>query len=65
MAEKGSLREGAGAGGLPRATEGECVTMKLGGTESSADSFHHFVVPRIRLRMASRREAIERSLHYC
>ena len=29
----------------PKATEGECVTMKLGGTESSAGSFHHFVVP--------------------
>ena len=46
MAEKGSLREGAGAECLQLdATEGECVTMKLGGTESSAGSFHHFVVP--------------------
>jgi len=26
---KGSLREGAGAGGLPRATEGECVDVKF------------------------------------
>ena len=25
---KGSLQEGAGAGGLPRATEGDCVTIK-------------------------------------
>ena len=30
---------------VPKATEGECVRVKLGGTESSAGSFHHFVVP--------------------
>ena len=29
---KGSLREGAVAGGLPRATEGKCVTIKLAHT---------------------------------
>ena len=43
---QGSLREGAGAGGLPRATEGECVTIKLAQTPNYAGSFRHgYAVP--------------------
>ena len=42
---KGSLREGAGAGGLPRATEGECVTMRLIQTQSYEGSFHRYRGP--------------------
>ena len=43
---KGSLREGADAGGLPRATEGERVTIKLAQTQSYAGSFRHgYAVP--------------------
>ena len=41
MAEKGSLREGAGAGGLPRATEGELVTIKFVQSQGHAGSFRH------------------------
>ena len=54
----GSLREGAVAGGLPRVTEGECVTIKLAQTQNYAGSFRHgYAVP-----PPSRREAFAKPI---